>query len=46
MCERVSGDFDVHVMLQRHFYPAGFAVYITLNGYKRTAIALLGVEHF
>lgn len=32
MCKQVSGDFDVHVMLQRHFYPAGFAVYITLGG--------------
>ena len=29
-----------HVMLQH------LAVYITLNGYKRTAIALFGVEHF
>ena len=23
--------FDVHVILQRHFYPAGFAVYISLD---------------
>ena len=31
MCKRVSGDFDVQVMLQSHFYPAGFAVYATLG---------------
>lgn len=31
MCRRISGEIDVHVMLQRHFYPADFAVYIRLE---------------
>ena len=29
--EPVSGDLDVQIMLQRHFYNAGPAVYITLG---------------
>ena len=31
VCKRASGGFDVHVILQRHFYPAGFAGDITLK---------------
>ena len=49
MCKRVSGDFDVQVMLQRHFYPAGFAVYITLTGMKNVlwpTICLSAVAFF